>query len=637
MVRKKTARTFSSFVLFLVLTAAVLVSSFSIPGVKTTLDNFAAETKRPYDNRGNLFTEQFDIKVNTSTPVKPVTKNSEKVSALPVTGTWQGKKIKVVPNDRFFLDTNHFTSYGVRSFQGLRDGRVIGGGYAAIFVKNPQDTEWTNLELYTVPTSFNLSANVTIRIVETNQAESDIYLMGNQGLLRFNPDHSFTELVENDNHIGDIHDIVPYGNNGVVFTKNGPIGYGSGALYYTEGDVIRKWLLPKPHPQLNSDSVSSLFLDPSDSSNRTFYAIITCQAYGGLCPAEEDHRFYLFQFRFSSDLSVPLEAIRLAKLYTSGETNGTKRLQLALRNRNDDPSKKILFGSSGNWTQSQYGFYIPEFNSNFAEMTINYYPLPDYQQGGMYRNLVIEKNQGKNTLWYSGSSNTIYKGTNIGENNSQIIYMNNQERQILANPYTASLTQDITGNLLVGHEYLGDQFNKAMVTILEPEESLPTLSVINGGFENGTSSWTLRNMITNQDKVVQNGGHKAFRITALTNRKAKTLRQTFYQGTLPQGFSFTVSLSNRLNAEIRKKQIQVKVLATTENGVVPYPLFLPEKSHSWKTYQKSFTLTSAASALSLLVKYRGTTSATFIDDLTVTSPATVNDFGQPETPEADDL
>ncbi|MBI2641659.1 hypothetical protein HYW87_03640, partial [Candidatus Roizmanbacteria bacterium] len=464
------------------------------------------------------------------------------------------------------------------------------------------------------------------------------------------------------------------------------------ALYYLEGDKIRKWLLPRPDPTRMGDGIGGIFLDTTASDNKTFYAIVRCDVYGGLCPTELGWKFYLYQLKFSSDPNVPLEAYRMSKLTASGTTNGLYYLHIKIKNHPNNPSKKIVYGDSGNLSTSQYVFTISDFNPSYTTMNIARQPISEM---GSYRDYVIENDDNGDILWLSGRGN-VFRATGIGLSENPTIESMTPEEQykLLANPYTESITIDSNNNIIIGHIPLTGQFNNASVTIFEhiqlsptttsspspthtptptptriptptpfptktptptltpfptrtPTPSpIPTPGVYNGGFEidqdlNGKpDGWKEKNLTT-LDRVVndtRNGVKtKTMRFVSREVGKPTKILEQALNGTLKKGTTFTLSGFNRLTKDLQSGKIQLKVVATDTNGrKTAYPLVFGSKTHDWQKKSGSFKLEKDASILKVIIKYSGVGANAFFDDIRLRFPSESNNFSPSAMVEQDD-
>lgn len=406
-----------------------------------------------------------NIKSITQTNTSTITTN------LPITGQWHGSTVKIVSDDRFFPQYNHFTYYGVYGIGGLRDGRVLLGGLNAFAIKDPSDTEWQALQLVVIPSSFNLQGFVARRIIETNAVNSDKYFMADLGVIRYAIDGSISEVRDSTgNHLNNLKDIATYGENGMVGFKDGPSGWSAGKLVYMEGSTIREWLTPRPNPNINSDQILGIFNDPFHGDNTTFYAFYRTQSTGT----------YLYQFRFSSDPQVPLEVTQLGTITLNG-AGGPHFTKLT--RRFDDPSKILLYAISGNTTVSNAVTSIQDFQPSASSniFTVTYFPNQFYS-AGQFSDFVIQSRPQGNVLFLSSGIvdlTAMYYAQGF-DNQGPITtdYMRTPDRnQLLANPYTNYSGIDMSNNVLVGSQYLHGQFNNALMTIFEPPATAtPTLT-----------------------------------------------------------------------------------------------------------------------------------------------------------------
>ncbi len=401
---------------------------------------------------------------------------------LPITGNWQGKTVKVVPDDRFFPSYNFFTYYGVSSMNTLQNNQMIIGGLSGFALKAPEDTEWQNLVLVPADQFLGLSGNVISKTLQVfDQQNTDTYVLGTTGLLRWQADGTLTEITDASRpgtHMSGMNDMVSYGNRGMAtYYNDGSQWY----LYYLEDGQMRKWLLPRPDPTTFSDTVSGMFFDPDDSTHQTIYALVNhCIPNGTHCDtAHGGQRInYLYQYHFSIDPGIPLDVIQLGTYSFVGQIHSQGYIYgMSMRHMSGQPTQKIVYGSYG-----------PSAYRNGSDMVVfrNFDPQASSLQG----HLIDARNPGglfgqntfdastADTHWFSTTMGTVV-GPYIGSgyetsDTAQYTYMTQPEKDMLANPYTFTSSSDSTGTVYIGHQYLHGQFRSALVTIFEQPLPTPT-------------------------------------------------------------------------------------------------------------------------------------------------------------------
>jgi hypothetical protein len=448
------ARVFFLFLLFIAFSAKIIYSQETV-------------------EVGSQFLEQKQ-KVNTTQPPSlqiPTSSFTPVQEDLPATGEWQGRIVKVVPNDRF---SPQFTSEGIKSLFTLRDHRIIGGGINAFFIKYPNDPSWRNLQFVEIPKNFNLEGNIFSKIIETNRSPSKIYLVGNLGLLRLDKNNTLAEVVDpfdSSGHLTNIKDIVPYGNTSAAAFKDGPYGYTNGALYFIENNNVRKWLLPRPDSSKNSDSVVALFQDVITPNNKIFYAIIHCDALGGSCPRSDTSTEYLFRIRFSGDSNVPLKVTRLAKIVDNAPF-GEYIHNIQIRKISGGENKKRLYGSLGNFDSNRQLKAIADFNPQLSSLSFYASFLPsDRQASNDFRSFAVDPNNA-DTVWLTGGNtpSTLWRVSNFFANtDSSIVAMTPDEKKNLlanSNPQVAVFDQSGT---IIGHGPSSAPSHNGLITILQTQ------------------------------------------------------------------------------------------------------------------------------------------------------------------------
>lgn len=352
---------------------------------------------------------------------------------------------------------------------GLKDGRIIVGGFEAFAIKDPSDAEWMFLQLIVIPQEFGFYTPK--RIVETNANNPDVYFTGDSSTFLMASDGNLIEVPDPNNisgHLQYIKDIAPYGENGMVGFTDGPVGWPQGSIVYMEGGQMRSWLTPKPFPDRNSDKILGIFNDPYHGDNTTFFAFYA-PASGGV---------FLYQFHFSIDPDVPLEVIELGSI--TGEVNNPHFIKL--RQRKDDPSKTILYAAAT--TNPAYNIIstsfltIEDFDPNADQNTAitTYFPTY-YYPNGEFEDFTIQNRDGGDAVFVSSGSFD-FTGMMYGwgfDNGGPIIteHMTETERDtLLANGFTNYITTDAFNNIIVSHWYFENRYNNGLITIIGPGQNL---------------------------------------------------------------------------------------------------------------------------------------------------------------------
>ena len=404
----------------------------------------------------HLFTEQkarVSSRQSPSLQITPIP-SVETSDALPTTGEWKGKAIKIIPIDRFFPETDHFIPEGIKSLTTLKDGRIIGGGKDAFFIKFSADVAWKNLQLVEIPNSFDLDGIRFIRIAETNTS-SDIYLDGDLGLVKLDKNYFLSEIedpFDSSGHLKDFKDMA-VGNRALAAFKNGNYGYTNGALYFIHKNILRKWLLPRPDPSRNSDSILGIFHDVS--ANNSLYIIVGCEAYGGICPFSDLAKQYLVRLQFSANTQVPLSATRLTKVsipeFVSGQYIYKPRIKL-----NPD-GKKTLYSILKTPQQKDRLAVIYDFKPNSPLLELHLYSIPSPSESveaildfvldsDPNTDIVYAVTSGPSALWAISDlkPNIVPSIESIAEVNTQSLTMDSSKNIILgfgpSPPNTAAIT-----------------------------------------------------------------------------------------------------------------------------------------------------------------------------------------------------
>lgn len=372
-------------------------------------------------------------------------------------GQWQGKNVEMVPSDRFALDKNYFTNTdGISSMLSLKNGRLIGGGYDAFFIKEKDDTGWNNLNVVQIPESFNLANDTVRRMVEDNSGNA--YLFGDSGSIRLNSDDTLDKL-QNPITGGDFvsEDAIAY-KDGIVSFGDGPSGWGDGAIYFHSGSTAKVWLAPRPDPTVNSDAVRGIF--QASESQDYFYAFVAH------CACHYDPTAgttYLYKFEIQGD---NLLATRL------GVVQFDKTNWRILHNINvvNVKGENILYGDAGNLTVNFSLALVRNFDPNAANINVSVVDVPGSITGtGEFKDYVVE-NALNGSLWMIGGQYLVglYYTQGLGTLDTyQINFMTYEERtQFLANMYTTSMARD-EANIFVASNYLPGQFKDGMVTVFE--------------------------------------------------------------------------------------------------------------------------------------------------------------------------
>lgn len=379
-----------------------------------------------------------------------------KKASLPITGEWQSRTVKIVPNSYF--DDLFKTYYGINALEIMNGNRLFLGTYNGFAIKETGDSDWQNLQYFYLPPG--LQVNMIKEFTQTLSLPFDIYINGLEGVIRYQSDGTMQMMPDpSGERMQNMEHIVPYASN------NGAVGYKNHELYYLENGTVRKWLTPVRYPCAWSDDILTIVTDTTEWTKKT-YGIVREG-----CPGAPDYKTYLYQFLLSSNPETPLQMIRLGEVANQQSLGKVK-----ITRRADDESQKILYGQP-EYTTNMIPI-IPYFKTDGSPITIERYQVES--ESGRYpyfpAGFVEEKTGGNSdNLWVvAGESRGVYLGNNFDKEDTEGSFVRTEDTSILANPYLNSIALDSEGRAFVAHKYLTGQFNEALATIFEPPKPTPT-------------------------------------------------------------------------------------------------------------------------------------------------------------------
>lgn len=420
----------------------------------------APVTWQEVDLSPNDATTKTAANLNTKLNPTVISVPAAKSTSLPVTGEWLGQTVKVVPNDRF---PDAFYSYhGVMAVEEMSDQNLYLGTYDYFGIKQPTDEDWTNITFYDPGLPFN--STITF-FTETLDTPYEVYFGDDRTsggkIIRRLADGSLELIADPTELSGYLRNvyITPYKDDA---SSHGMIGHRfqgewSSEVYYLEQGSLRKWVLPYRtcNQSIVGDHIYAMATDPK--TNRTF-AIV----YDG---ANCDGHTYLYELKFSIDPEIPLEIIVLGKI--TGPVDEMRKGFIS--QRLDDPSQQIFYAGSSARNNDEY-LVIPYFYTDGRDMTVELRNLDDVNFPSIYDMHVMLKPDGlTDQLWFVATEVLgVYRGINFDTTEPDIIDKTDNNAPFLANPYLNSVTSGLNNITYIGHDYLGSQFNQALVTIFEP-------------------------------------------------------------------------------------------------------------------------------------------------------------------------
>lgn len=378
-------------------------------------------------------------------------------ASLPVTGYWEGKTVKVVPNDRFPPEFYEITSEGVHSIQYMPDGRIFFGNYDIFGIKEKDDAEWERLTFY----QLKLDDPTWITFfTPTLQTPYEVYFGDDYTsagrVVRMKTDGTFELVTDSTDLYGYLRAVrlTPYKANHGVFAYRGNILESS--LYYIEQGTVRKWLLPTQScgNGVWSDIIESMFTDPYDTHE--VYAFVS-EANCGV------YTTYLYHYDFDGG---ELVTTKLGKI--NGGAGSFKKTFVSKR-LDDNPEQKMVYGGAGAEGNSYYLMTIPYLYTDGTDMESQWFMIPEEDEYPfLYNSTVQIKPEDKTDhVWFVATEVLgIYLGRNF-DNKEEEYFIRTEDNTILANPWMNDVTYDPDLNVYTGHNYDSTQFNRAMVTILE--------------------------------------------------------------------------------------------------------------------------------------------------------------------------
>lgn len=175
----------------------------------------------------------------------------------------------------------------------------------------------------------------------------------------------------------------------------------------------------------------------------------------------------------------------------------------------------------------------------------------------------------------------------------------------------------------------------------------PTIGISNGAFEldknpsdSSPDNW-IRINLTTSDILVTNERHspkKSFRMTGLaTGGKIKILEQEIANYKVSKGKIFSLSGWNKLNAPLNSGKAVLTVLATNTDGTkTNYKVPFDSTITNWQQEERCFSLAKDAQRLRVRLKYSGTGTRTFFDDIKFVSRSSCSSFTPPSDADPDD-